>query len=80
MNPFLITKPLRFLVLMIIVSLPCGILFTVSNLLNEEPWLICIPVALGSVLVVAGEFWENITYGWGESVTKEEGIKSFLTR
>ena len=80
MNPFLITKPLRFLVLMIIVSLPYGILFTISNHLIEEPWLICIPIVIGSVVVVAGEFWEKITYGFGIAVTKKEEIRSFLAR
>jgi hypothetical protein len=80
MNPFLITKPLRFLVLMISVSLPYAIFFTISNSLDEKPWLICLPIVIGSVIVVAGEFWETITYGWGIAIKTKKEMMSYLMR
>lgn len=75
-EPMKITRPIRFLVLSLSVAFPFALLFTHS--LTDSPWLISIPILLGSLLVVVGEFWEEIASGLGIHVTSHKEVLQHL--
>lgn len=76
-NSLQITKPIRFIVIMLLIALPSGILFASTPLLEKSPWLIFVPIGLGAVLVTIGEFWEEIGFGLGVEVTTEKDINNY---
>ena len=40
--------------------------------LDQHPWLISVPIALGSIFVVAAEFWESLTSGLGQPTGEDD--------
>jgi hypothetical protein len=70
-DEFTLTKPNRFWIAAAIVAVLSSVL--VGPFLLSLPWLICVPIAFGSVFVIAAEFWESITSGLGAN----KGEKDF---
>ena len=66
---FTLTKPRRFWMASAVLSALSSAL--IIPFLASLPWLICVPIGLGSVFVIAAEFWESIASGLGATTGEE---------
>ena len=68
-DAFFLTKPRRFWIVSVAVALISAVF--VAPFLGRLPWLICVPMSLGMVFVVAAEFWESMTSSLGQPASQE---------